>query len=99
MTATPTLERLIPLSELTAAGYGTRPTLTKRINDGSLPAVRVNGGYKIRERDLPLIAVPTHPVEKAASDLDALVRSIVDQFPRLSAEQKNELGRLLAPVA
>lgn len=31
-------------------------------------------------------------------DLDALVEQIVDTFPPLTAEQKAELGRLLAPA-
>jgi hypothetical protein len=35
----------------------------------------------------------------AQSDLDALVEEIVDGFPPLTADEKRELGSLLAPSA
>ncbi|WP_065573813.1 MerR family transcriptional regulator [Micrococcus luteus] len=55
------LERLHTLKELEAAGYGARLTLTRRIHDGTLPAVMVGNRFKIRESDLHLIAAPVDP--------------------------------------
>ncbi|MFJ5108144.1 MULTISPECIES: helix-turn-helix domain-containing protein [unclassified Glutamicibacter] len=102
--ATPsTLERLYPLRELQDANYGDRTTLMKRIHDGTLPAVKVGNAYRIRESDLPLIAKPigdaSSTAPKPAADLDdlaALASQIVSNWPRLSAERRAELGRLLA---
>lgn len=56
------LERLIALRDLEQAGYGSRMTLTRLIKRGDLPAVRTPGGFKVRESDLSLIAVPVIPV-------------------------------------
>lgn len=61
-------ERLFFLRELTAAGYGHRDTLHKRIADGELPAVRVGNAWKVRESDLPLLAQPIGAAPTAPTD-------------------------------
>lgn len=99
-----TLERLYSLRELDLAGYGNRQTLNRLINDGRIPATKIGNGYKIRESDLHLLR---EAVGKPLAD-DAYVRdltigdyvkALVDTFPKLNDEQKNELGRLLSPAA
>lgn len=101
MTAAPTLERLYSLRELKDANYGDRATLTKRIHEGTLPALKVNGAFKIRERDLHLIAEPVGDAPDEATsptDLDglaAVAAKVVSSWPRLSDARKAELGRLL----
>ena len=102
--ATPsTLERLYSLRELQEANYGHRATLGKLIHDGILPAVKVGNAFKIRESDLPLIGQPINapaiPEEKPEDTLGDYVKALVDNFPKLNAEQKTQLGRLLAPAA
>jgi len=105
MTATPTLERYWKLRELQDAGLGDRTTLMKRIHDHTLPAVKVGNSYRIRDRDLHLIAEPVGAAldERAPSvdldDLAALAAKVVSAWPHLSEERKAELGRLLATAA
>ncbi|MFC0674561.1 hypothetical protein [Brachybacterium hainanense] len=108
MTAAPTLERLYSLRELAEANYGTRTTLTKRIHEGTLPALKVNGSYKVREQDLHLLAEPVSPaaLDDASSDeasglddLASLAAQMVSTWPALTPERKRELGRLLGGAA
>ncbi|AXK45932.1 MULTISPECIES: hypothetical protein [Micrococcales] len=61
MNTTTVLERLYSLRALEEAGYSGRATLTKLIKTGAIPAVLTPAGYKIRESDLHLIAVPVVP--------------------------------------
>lgn len=42
-------------------------------------------------------AAPPEPSSQKQDDLDALVEQIVDSLPRLSVDQRAELGLLLAP--
>lgn len=62
---------------------------------GKIPAVRVSNRYKIRRSDIHLMIDPTG----ADAYLDSLIKGIVDNFPKLNADQKSQLGRLLAPAA
>ncbi|GAB3563250.1 hypothetical protein [Spelaeicoccus albus] len=104
MATAPALERLYALRQLHDAGYGDRVTLTKRIREGVLPAVKVGNAFKIRERDLHLIGasinMPEDDSRVAPTDeLGDLVKNVVDAFPQLSADQKCQLGRLLTSAA
>ena len=67
MPHTTALERLIPLRDLETAGYGSRATLTKLIKAGVIPAVVTPGGFKIRESNLALIAIPVAPDREPGS--------------------------------
>lgn len=92
-------ERLFSLRELETAGYRGRDTLHKLIAAGDLPAVKVGNAWKVRERDLVLLAEPIGAKPTDVSDtayLEALAARIVSTWPRLSTERKAELGRLLA---
>lgn len=108
MTTAPTLERLYSLRELAEANYGTRTTLTKRIHEGTLSALKVNGSFKVRERDLHLLAEPVSPAglaegstDEAAGldDLASLAARMISTWPALSDDRKRELGRLLGGAA
>lgn len=99
-----TLERLYTLSELSEAGHGDRRTITKLILEGRLPALKVSNGYKVRESDLHLLGQPAVVGVEVGSlsrepSLGEYVKALVDTFPGLNANQKAELGRLLAPAA
>ncbi|ALG29527.1 hypothetical protein AOZ07_11420 [Glutamicibacter halophytocola] len=87
---------LLTVRQVSDLGYGHRQTICARINDGTLPAVRVGNRFEIRRGDLHLLA---KPVQAADEDrLDVYVKGIVDNFPKLNAEQKSQLGHLLAPA-
>lgn len=103
------LDRLYKLSELSAAGWGDRRTITKLINNGTLPAMKIGNSFRIRERDLDLLR-ELRGLEPVAStsgrtfpalndSLGDYVKALVDTFPKLDAEHKAELGRLLRPAA
>lgn len=100
MSATSTIviePQLLDLRDISALGYGTTQNIRTRIHRGEVPAVLVGNRFKIRREDLHHLAKPvglTRP--PAEDDLDALVKRIVDEFPPLSADQKAELGQLLA---
>lgn len=66
MSAPLTLERLYSLRELSDAGYGHTVTLARYIHEGKVPAVKIGHTFKIRESDLPAIAVPVAPGEASA---------------------------------
>jgi excisionase family DNA binding protein len=92
-------ERVFSLRQLEAAGYPGRDTLHKLIAAKELPAVKVGNAWKVRERDLVFLAEPIGAVPTDVDDvryLEALAARIVSTWPRLSAERKLELGRLLA---
>lgn len=100
-----TLERLYSLRELYEMGYGHRHTITKLIREGRVPAVKMANGYKIRERDLRFLRDPKSK-DSGSSDtftrepsLGDYVKALVDTFPKLDANEKAELGRLLSPAA
>jgi|SRR5699024_4933468 len=100
------LDRLYSLRQLQEAGYGDRTTLTRRIHNDELPAVKVGNRYMVREADLTYLAEPANDVEVKQSseramvesfdDLASLSASLVSAWPRLSDERKRELGALLA---
>lgn len=99
-----TLVRVYGLSELHKAGYPNRNAITKLINEGVVPAVKFANGYKVRESDLHLLGKPTTEDLNAEAltrepSLGEYVKALVDTFPELNANQKAELGRLLAPAA
>jgi excisionase family DNA binding protein len=94
-------ERLFTLRELTAAGYGSRDTLHRRISTGVIPAVKVGNTYKVKESDLRLLAEPigAAPADPDTfDDLATVAAQVVSTWPRLSDERKRELGRLLSPA-
>lgn len=63
--ATPAVDRLYSMKELSELGYGSRRHNLKLIADGALPAVLVAGAYKVRASDLHLIATPVVPGSEA----------------------------------
>lgn len=73
-----------------------RATLYRRINDGSLPAVRVGpkNTLRIRMSDLQAMLRPADadPADEVASHIAALVAAA----PEFSPEQRNTLSALLA---
>ena len=77
-------------------GLGSHSTIINRVKRGDIPALRVGNRFMIDPNDLHLLVKPVAPGE---NKLDALVKDIVDNFPKLNPEQKAELGRLLAPAA
>lgn len=91
------LERRYSLREIQEAGLGTRVTLMARIKEGTLPAEMVGNTYKVRESDLRLLAQPVNgaPAQVVGDALGQLVTALVEQFPRLTLEQKQELNQLL----
>jgi|SRR5699024_104058 len=58
MAATTSLERLFSVTELWSMGYGSKNGIRALIADGTVPAVKVNNKFKIRESDLVYLAVP-----------------------------------------
>lgn len=106
MSTASTLDRLYTLRELQEAGYGDRITLTRRIHNGEIPAVRIGNRFKVYESDLHRLAEPVSDAAPATSvtsaladdfdDLAALAARMVATWPRLTADRKAELGRLLA---
>lgn len=105
-------ERLFSLRELEAAGYGSRSRLQTLVKSGVVPTIWVGNARKVRARDLHKLAESTTVDLTAVEPLphdggpsadqsdsafcDALAQRIVSTWPRLSADQKAELGRLLA---
>ncbi|MBP1325080.1 excisionase family DNA binding protein [Leucobacter exalbidus] len=89
-------ELLSPRKVADELGYISHATVLVRIHEGLLPALRVGTHFKVRRSDMHLLA---RPVKASAVQFDALVKDIVDTLPKLNAEQKGELGRLLAPAA
>ena len=84
---------LVSMREAIDGGYGSRSTLTRRINDGSLPAVK-NGRYIFfKQEDLDALFKPARPTEEAA--MRELAKAIADSAPKLSAQSKRELAALL----
>ncbi|MHA7303838.1 MerR family transcriptional regulator [Arthrobacter sp. TMN-49] len=98
VTSTAVIEpQLLDLRDISALGYGTTQTIRTRIHRGEVPAVLVGNRFKIRREDLHHLAKPVGPARSSAEDdLNALFKRIVEEFPRLSANQKAELGQLLA---
>lgn len=101
-----TLERLYGFRELDEAGYGNRHTITRLIRSGRVPATKIANAFKIRESDLHLLGEPVVEGNEAGSfiqdandSLGDYVKALVNTFPALNANQKAELGRLLAPAA
>ncbi|ALN14338.1 helix-turn-helix domain-containing protein [Acidipropionibacterium acidipropionici] len=62
------LERVFKVSELAAAGYGDKSSLTRRIHRGQLPAFRVGNAFRIRESDLRYLVDPVDPGPDDADD-------------------------------
>lgn len=91
-------ERLLTLGELADLGYGSRRANQIAIREGRIPAVVVGRSYKVRESDLYLLTEPAGPRGDAANP-SALAARLVSTWPRLTAEQKLELGRLLSPTS
>ena len=88
---------LLDLRYVSGLGYGHPQTIRDRIHRGEVPAVLVGNRFKIRREDLHLLAKPLGPANtNDEDDLDALVKQIVDGFPPLTADEKAELGQLLA---
>lgn len=103
---TTNLERWYTLRKIEEAGLGDRQTTLRLIHKGRVPATKIAGSYKIREGDLHLLTDPgalgtnvAAPVVKKDTDVVEYIKALVDTFPVLTVEQKNELGRLLTPVA
>lgn len=94
-------ELLSPRKVADELGYVSPGTVLNRIHEGLLPALRVGNRFKIRRGDMHLLAKPVAPAKSVttSSDLDKAVKSLVDTFHKLNAEEKSELGRLLAPAA
>lgn len=58
MSHAPKLEHLFTLSELVAAGYGSRAKLMLAIKDGRLPAVKIGRLIKVYESDVSKLMEP-----------------------------------------
>lgn len=93
----------LTVRQVAQLGYGHSQTIRARIKDGTLPAVLIGNRFEVLRSDLHLLAKPVAAPQAAAatatSELNKLVEALVDRFPKLNAEQKGELGRLLAPAA
>lgn len=90
---------LYSMRTLEEMGLGSRRTNLELIRQGRLPAVLVGNAYKVRARDLHLLAKPVGPAPTPAVSVDELAviaAKVVSTWPRLSDERKAELGRLLA---
>lgn len=87
---------LLDVRHVSELGYGHPQTIRDRIHQGEVPAVLVGNRFKIRREDLHLLTKPLGPAHTNEDDLDALVKRIVDGFPPLTADEKAELGQLLA---
>lgn len=61
------LDRLYSVTELWSLGYGSKNSIRSRIHDGTVPAVRVGNTLKIRESDLPHLAVPVDAGEEVSA--------------------------------
>lgn len=103
---TTVLERWYSVREIDEAGLGDRQTTIRMIRRGDVPAAKIAGSYKIRESDLHLLTGAgamgvnvAAPVVKKDTDVGEYIKALVDTFPKLNDEQKNELGRLLSPAA
>lgn len=92
-------ERLYSMKELEELGVGSRRKHLELIREGRLPAVKVGKTYKVRARDLHLLAEPVGPAPTPAVHVDELAMiaaQVVSIWPRLSAERRAEFGRFLA---
>lgn len=89
-------ERLFTLRSLEAAGYRGRDTLQRLIAERQIPAVKEGNAWKIRERDLPLLAEevgadPSHDVDLVdLEDLASVATMLITAWPRLTDELKAE---------
>lgn len=102
--------RMYSLRELDEAGYGGRHKIMRMMQAGQVPAKKIGNAYKICETDLHLLSEPAIPgvAGKPSNErpsradeptMGEYIKALVDTFPKLDADQKAELGKLLAPAS
>lgn len=87
--------RYLTLREATRLGYGSDTTLRRRIKQGTLPAVKIGSRLRVLRRDLDALARPVQQAEHSCNDDLARIRTLVDQAPPLTDEQRAELAVVL----
>lgn len=93
-------EPIYTAAELSKLGWGHKNTVLQNIREGDVPVVALDGRgtVGVRESDLHLLKKPRHAVVAPAEfdGLAVMAAQVVAAWPRLSAERKAELGRLLS---
>ncbi|MGW8483583.1 hypothetical protein ACWGJP_10615 [Microbacterium sp. NPDC055903] len=93
-------ETVFTVDELCSRGYGHKNTVRHNLREHDIPVEILDGRGTIgvRESNLHLLPMPQRTVV-APPEYDGLANfaaQVVSTWPRLTAERKRELGRLLA---
>lgn len=94
-------ERRIGVQQVSELGFGHPVTVRELMTSGAIPAVKVGGVWKVRVGDLPgarnlSASAPSPSPSVDLDELATLAARVVSTWPRLTAERKAELSRLLA---
>lgn len=85
----------LTLREAIRLGYGSDTTLRRRINQGTLPAVKIGSRLRVLRRDLDALTRPVQQTEHSCDDDLKWIQKLVEQAPPLTDKQRAELAVVL----